>query len=305
MEYIIGYDFKFENTAITLGKFDGIHLGHQMLVNKIVHSKKKEGLTSVMFTFITNPQSLLQDKRTRKIYTEKEKSMILESMGLDVLISYPFNKEVASITARDFVKDILVGQIGAKMIVVGQDFHFGYNREGNVELLEELSSEFGYELVVIEDLKFRDRRISSTYIKEALADGKMELANHLLGTPYTIFGKVIHGRKIGRTLGFPTINTIPNKSKILPPNGVYISLTSVNGKDLPGITNLGQNPTVGKSKVKRAETFLFDFDEDLYGALIKVHLISKIRDEKKFDSVELLKEQVNKDIIIGREYFNM
>ncbi len=191
------------------------------------------------------------------------------------------------------------------MIVVGQDFHFGYNREGNVELLKELSTEFGFELVVLNDLKFQDRRISSTYIKEALADGNIELANHLLGTPYTIFGKVIHGRKIGRTLGFPTINTIPNKSKILPPNGVYVSLTSVKGLDLPGVTNIGQNPTIGKSKVRRAETFLFDFDEDLYGEPIKVHLISKIRDENEFESVEELKAQVEKDIVQGRAYFNM
>lgn len=304
MEYIIGYDFKFENTAVTLGKFDGIHLGHQILVNKIVNHKK-EGLTSVVFTFITNPQSLLQDQRTRKIYTEKEKSMLLESIGLDVLISYPFNKEVASISARDFIKKILVGKLGAKMIVVGKDFHFGHNREGNVELLREMSSEYGYEVVIVDDLKYKGRRVSSTYIKEALADGNMELANHLLGTPYTIFGKVIHGRKIGRTLGFPTINTIPNKSKILPPNGVYVSLTSVKGMDIPGITNIGQNPTVGVSKVKRVETFLFDFDEDLYGASIKVHLISKFREEKEFESVETLKDQVEKDIQKGRSYFNM
>lgn len=304
MEYVLGYEFNYENTSVTLGKFDGIHRGHQMLVNNVVHHEKL-GLKSVMFTFISNPQSLLQDIKIKKIYTEKEKRIILDSWGLDVLISYPFNKDVASITAYDFVKDILVGQLGAKKIVVGQDFHFGHNREGNVELLEKMSSEFDFEIIVHDDLEHNGRRVSSTYIKEALAEGNMELANHLLGTPYTIFGKIIHGRKLGRTLGFPTMNTIPHRTKLLPPDGVYITNTLVKNMALPGITNIGFSPTVGKTNIRRAETYLFDVNEDLYGEEISVQVLSKLRSETKFESKVLLKEQVDRDIRKAKEYFNL
>lgn len=302
MEYVLGYDFNYKNTAITLGKFDGIHRGHQMLVDKVVYHER-EGLTSVMFTFLSNPQNLLQDIKLKKIYTEKEKRTILDSWGLDVLITYPFNKEVASVKAYDFVKEVLIDQLDVKMIVVGEDFRFGHNREGDVALLRKLSSKFDFELVVFDDLKHNDRRVSSTYVKEALAEGNMELANQLLGTPYTIFGKVIHGKKLGRNLGFPTINTIPHRTKLLPPDGVYITNTLVEGKSYPGITNIGYNPTVGKTTIRRAETYLFNVDEDLYGADIRVQILSRVRQELKFDNTDKLIEQVDKDILKGRAYF--
>lgn len=304
MEYVEGREFKYQNTAITLGKFDGIHRGHQVLLKKII-SQKVNGLKSVMFTFSSHPQNLLQHKKTNLIYTLEEKRILLERWGLDVLISYPFNKEVAAMKAYDFVKDVLVGQLDGKMIVVGQNFRFGHKREGDTDLLRKLSKEFGFELIVIDKLEYNGRRVSSSYIKELIAKGDLEYANHLLGNPYTIVEKVVHGRKIGRTLGFPTVNLITDEIKLLPPNGVYISNTRVNGELLPGLTSIGQNPTVGKTSEKRIETFLFDFDGDLYDKTIRVQILSRLRDEIKFENIDLLKEEIEKDIVKGKAYFNI
>ncbi|NMB42846.1 MAG: bifunctional riboflavin kinase/FAD synthetase [Clostridiales bacterium] len=304
MEYVEGREFKYENTAITLGKFDGIHRGHQILLKKII-SQKANGLKSVMFTFSSHPQNLLQHKKTELIYTLEEKRILLEQWGLDVLISYPFNKEVASMRAYDFVKDVLVGQLGAKLIVVGQNFHFGHKREGNTELLEKLSKEFDFKLEVIDKLEYKGRRVSSTFIKQLISEGNLEYANHLLGNPFTIVGKVLHGRKIGRTLGFPTLNIIPDEIKLLPPNGVYVSNTKINGKMYPGVTSIGQNPTVGLTKEKRVETYLFDFEGDLYDQSIRVQILSRIRPEIKFDNIDLLKQEIENDIKQGKAYFNL
>lgn len=304
MEYVEGKEFTYKNTAITLGKFDGIHRGHQMLLKKVV-DKKKDGLTSVMFTFSSHPQNLLQNKETKLIYTLEEKRIILDKWGLDVLISYPFNKQIARMKAYDFVKDVLVGQLDGKIIVVGQNFRFGHNREGNVQLLQKLSEEFNFELVVYDKLEYKGRRVSSTLIKELIRQGNIEYANHLLGTPYTIMGKVKHGRKIGRTLGFPTVNIVPDENKLLPPNGVYVSNTKINDKTIHGVTSIGQNPTVGKTDEIRVETFLFDFEGDLYDQTLRVQILSRFRDEIKFDNVDLLKEQIDKDIELGKAYFNL
>ncbi|NLJ90729.1 MAG: bifunctional riboflavin kinase/FAD synthetase [Clostridiales bacterium] len=304
MEYVKGREFKYENTAITLGKFDGLHRGHQMLIKRIM-SQKENGLKSVMFTFSSHPQNLLQDKKTELIYTPEEKRILLEQWGLDVLISYPFNKEVAAMRAYDFVKDVLVGQLDGKIIVVGQGFRFGHKREGDTNLLEELSKEFGFELVVVDKLEYKGRRVSSSFIKGLIAEGNLEYANHLLGSPYTIVGQVLHGRKIGRTLGFPTVNIITDEIKLLPPNGVYVSNTKIDGKMYPGVTSIGQNPTVGLTKEKRVETYLFDFNGDLYGKEIRVQILSRIRPEIKFDNIELLKEEIENDIIKGKAYFNL
>lgn len=304
MEYIEGKDFNYKRTAITLGKFDGLHRGHQLLLNKVL-SQKAKGLTSVMFTFSSHPHNVLFHKDIKLIYTLNEKRILLEKCGIDVLISYPFTEETISMEAYDFVKDILIGQLDAKMIVVGKDFRFGHNREGDINLLEKLSKEFGFELVVFDKLAIKNITVSSTLIKKAILDGNLEYANHLLASPYMVVGKVKHGRKIGRTLGFPTINIIPTASKLLPPNGVYASNSNINGRMYPGITNIGYNPTVGKTKQKQVETFLFDFNGDLYGKTIFVQILSMFRPEYKFDNIDLLKEQINKDIINGKTYFNM
>jgi riboflavin kinase/FMN adenylyltransferase len=310
MEYITGRtDIKLHNSAVSLGKFDGIHRGHQLLLNKILE-QKEQGLQAVMFTFMYHPDNLFSDKEIDTIYTEEEKWYLLEQSGLDVLVSYPFTEETASMEPESFIKDILIEKLDAKMIVVGSDFGFGHNRRGNVAMLKELSGVYGYELVVYDKIKIydkikmEDQVISSTLIRNEIIEGHMETANTMLGKPYTLIGEVQHGRKIGRTLGFPTVNLIPPAHKLLPPKGVYASITTINGLKYPGITNIGYNPTVGMTPEPRVETYIFDFDEDLYGASIEVSLYAMERKETKFDSLEELKAQMQKDISFGRDYFS-
>ncbi len=303
MEYIAGRtDFKMTNSAVTLGKFDGLHRGHQLLINKIIEQKSR-GYQAVMFTFMLHPGNLFSDKEIELIYTEEEKKYILEQWGLDVLVSYPFTRETASMEPEEFIQEVLIHKLDAKLIVVGSDYRFGKNRRGDTDLLKKWSSHYGYELCVIDKIRAEDKEIGSSLIRAELKDGNMEMVNDLLGNPYSIMGQVLHGRKIGRTIGFPTINLIPNSNKLLPPDGVYASVTTINGEKYPGLTNIGLNPTVGETPEKRVETYIFDYDNDLYNSFVSVALYSKERGEEKFNSLEELKEQMNKDIEYGRAYF--
>lgn len=304
MEYITGKtDFQLKNSAVTLGKFDGLHLGHQLLINKILEQKSR-GYQAVMFTFMLHPCNLFSDKEIELIYTEDEKKYLLEKSGLDVLVSYPFTKETASMEPDDFIKEVLINKLDAKMIVVGSDFRFGKERKGDTNLLRDRAPLYGYDLCVIDKMHSGNIEIGSSYIRNELKQGNMELVNELLGSPYSIMGPVLHGRKIGRTIGFPTINLIPSSTKSLPPDGVYASVTIINGEKYPGLTNIGLNPTVGETPEKRVETYIFDYDNDLYNAFVTVSLYAMERGEEKFNSIEELKEQMNKDIVYGREYFS-
>jgi len=303
MEYIAGKtDFKLHNSVVSLGKFDGLHRGHQLLLNKILE-QKKHGFSAVMFTFMYHPSNLFSDKEIELIYTEEEKRLLLEQTGLDVLISYPFTEETASMEPENFIKEVLIQKLDAKMIVVGSDYCFGHNRKGNLDLLRAMSQVYGYELIVFDKLKVGEQVISSSYIRSEIAEGHIENANKLLGNPFTIIGEVQHGRKIGRTLGFPTTNLIPPVHKILPPNGVYVSITKINGFEYPGVTNIGHNPTVGTTPERRVETYIFDYDADLYGKTIEVALYARERSEVKFNSLDELKEQMKQDIVFGQNYF--
>lgn len=303
MEYIAGRaDFHLKGSAVTLGKFDGLHLGHQLLLNKITEQKKR-GLKAVVFTFLYHPANLLSDREMELIYTEEEKQSILKQYGLDIMISYPFTEETRSMEPESFIEEVLINKLDAKYIAVGSDFCFGRNRRGNVRMLEEYASRFGYELEIIGKKKDADEEISSSCIRHCIREGNMENASKLLGRPFSVMGEVMHGRKIGRTIGFPTTNLIPDKAKLLPPDGVYTSLTKIDGKEYPGITNIGHNPTVGVTPEKRVETFLYDYDNDLYGKFIQVSLLSRMRGEEVFGSIEELKRQMDKDMADGKEYF--
>lgn len=305
MEYIAGKaDFQLKSSAVTLGKFDGLHLGHQLLLNKIMEQKKR-GFKAVVFTFLYHPGNLLSDREMELIYTEEEKQHILMEYGLDVMISFPFTEETRSMEPEKFIEDILVGKMDAKYIAVGSDFCFGRDRRGNVKMLEEYASVYGYELEIIEKKKIENEEISSSCIREQVGKGNMERVQELLGRPFSVRGEVLHGRKIGRTIGFPTTNLIPDRAKLLPPDGVYISLTTIDGKDYPGITNIGHNPTVGMTPEKRVETFLFDYDNDLYGKFIQVSFLERMRGEETFKSLDELKAQMDKDLEYGRKYFRI
>lgn len=302
MEYIAGNrNFQFKNTAVTLGKFDGLHLGHRQLIDLAV-SCKQQGLTAVMFSFLLHPGNLFSDKEFELIYTEEEKLSKLKRCGVDVLISYPFTQETRSMEPEDFIREILVKQLDAKVIIVGTDFRFGFQRRGDVKLLQDYEQTYGYQVIACEKIRWRNEIISSSSIRTALKDGDLEAVNAMLDQPYTIRGEVVHGRRIGRTIGFPTTNLIPPRGKLLPPCGVYVSKTLLDGRYYPGVTNIGYNPTVAEGENISVETYIFDFDRDLYGEILEVELLYYIRPELKFGSLEELMQKMNEDIIHAKKY---
>ena len=305
MEYISGkINFEYKNSVVTLGKFDGIHLGHQKLINQVI-SYKNLGYTAIMFSFLMHPGNLFSDKEFELIYTEEEKVHQLSKSGIDVLISYPFTEETRSMDPEDFIKNILVQQLDAKIIVVGNDFRYGYQRKGDVALLQKVAELYGYQVISCEKSKWNNATISSTTIRNALKAGDMESANAMLGNPFSIRGEVMHGRRIGRTIGMPTTNITPPANKLLPPCGVYASKTIYDGHSYLGVTNIGYKPTVGEEEYIGVETFIFDFDSDLYGKTIEVELYNYQRPELKFGSIEELTQKMREDIVLAKQYFKM
>ena len=304
MEYISGTKFKYNNSAVTLGKFDGLHLGHQQLLD-LVLSYKSEGLTAIMFSFMLHPSNLFSEKEFELIYTEGEKIAKLKRMELDVLISYPFTEATRTMEPEVFIRDILVGQLDAKVIVVGNDFHFGINRTGDVTLLKSYEKVYGYKVIACEKTKCKKEVVSSSTIRKALKEGDIDLVNLMLGQAYSIRGEVVHGRKLGRTIGMPTTNLIPPSNKLLPPCGVYSSKTRINGVYYPGVTNIGYKPTVGEDEQLGVETYIFDYSADLYGKTIEVELYTFMRGEIKFSSIEELMHKMQEDIALARKEFDM
>lgn len=304
MDYITGTKFKYTNSVVTLGKFDGLHIGHQKLID-LVCSYKEQGLTSIMFSFLLHPSNLLSEREVELIFTEEEKLSYLRQSGIDVLISYPFTKEIKTMEPDVFIREILVEQLDAKVIVVGTDFHFGKNREGDVTLLRKYEKEYGYQVIACEKTEWNQVVVSSSRIRKALEAGELHQVNAMLGHPYSIRGEVVHGRKLGRTIGMPTTNQLPPTAKLLPPCGVYSSKTRIDGKLYPGVTNIGYKPTVGEMEKLGVETYIFDFDEDLYGNVIEVELYTFLRPELKFSSIEELVAKMKEDIIRTKNEFSL
>lgn len=302
MQYINNREFQLKNSAVSLGKFDGLHMGHRKLFSSILE-EQKNGLHPVVFSFLLPPGSLLENKEVSLIYTEEEKIALLREMGMEVLVSYPFDKLALSMEPETFIRDILVDRLDAKAISVGSDFRFGHNRRGDVGLLAEKAKEYGYRLEVFDKVALEGDIVSSTRIRGELSKGNMELAARLLGEPYSITAEVIHGRKLGRTLGMPTINMALPPEKLLPPNGVYASLTEIDGVIYQGVTNIGVKPTVGAEASRLAETYILGFHGDLYGKKLRVSLYTYERPEQKFSSVEELKAQMERDAQFGQAYF--
>lgn len=304
MDYIANTtEFQLNNTAVALGKFEGLHRGHNLLFQELFKYHEK-GLKSVIFTFDMSPKAIIDHEYTKSLYTKDERRQLLETTPLDYLIEHPFTPEFSRLRPDEFVSEILVKKCGAKVIVIGEDCHFGYKRSGNAELLRELAPKFGYKLVVIPKLQEEGEDVSSSRIRACISDGRMEEANMLLGEPpYTIFGEVVHGKKLGSTvLNMPTANQAPSAAKFLPPNGVYVSRILSKGKTYYGISNIGVKPTVDDHIEKGVETFIFDFNEDIYGSNIAVSLLHFVRPEQKFACFDDLKEQMYKDADFGRWY---
>jgi len=285
-----------EKTIVTIGTFDGIHIGHQKILKNLIRTANNEGKKSVLLTFFPHPRMVLQkENKILLLNTIKEKSSLLEKMGLDYLIIHPFSREFSRLTALDFVRDILVNKLNTSRLIIGYDHHFGKNREGNIHQLKEYSLLYDFKVEEIPAQDIDDVSVSSTKIRTALKDGNLKTANNYLGYHYMLNGSVVSGKKLGGTIGFPTANLeIKEPYKLVPKTGVYIIKTYINTILYTGIMNIGFNPTV-LGKHQTIEAHLFDFNEDLYGKEITIEFIYFLREEHKFESVEELVVQLNID----------
>lgn len=293
-----------EPTAVAIGKFDGFHCGHQKLLRKMQEQKEK-GLATVVFTFVPSPAAFFSEESLKDLTTIEEKRSIFEKAGIDYLIEYPFYQEIADMEPETYIKEVLVERIHAKCIVAGEDVSFGKRGAGNYQLLAEKAKDYDYDVIIIEKVQYDGREVSSTFVREEVAKGNMELVHQLLGIPYHVGGEIVHGRKLGRTLGMPTINQIPREEKLLPPRGVYYSYVMYGDRKLPSITNIGVKPTVTDKVVMGVETYIYDFDEDVYGEELEVYLLYFKRPEMRFDSVDALMKQMSEDIEEGRKYHSI
>lgn len=292
-----------EKTAVAIGKFDGMHLGHQFLIRALITGAAGQDthpLKTVVFTFDPSPHVFFSGKKEPEIFTKQEKREAFRAMGVDLLIEFPMNDRTAQTPPERFVEEILCDGLRAGFVIAGGDLSFGYRGKGDFALLESYAKEKGFQTKRIEKVLYKGEPVSSSRIRSALRAGEMEEANRMLGTPFSLEGEVLHGRHLGHTLGFPTINCNPPAEKLLPPFGVYLSRVHTPEGIHDGITNIGVKPTVGALKKAGAETFLYDFDGDLYGKRVKIELLSYRRAERKFDSVDQLKEQLARDIADGR-----
>ncbi|MCR5715536.1 MAG: bifunctional riboflavin kinase/FAD synthetase [Lachnospiraceae bacterium] len=288
-------------SAVAIGKFDGIHMGHRRLLEQLIH-RKSMGALAVVFTFDPSPAVFFAGKTLPELTTKEEKRAYFERLGVDVLIEYPLNQESAGIDPTLFVRRMLQEQMQAKYIIAGEDVSFGAGGKGDAKLLHALSKECGYEMELIDKVCIDGITVSSTKIRELVADGNMELVRRMLGEAYPVTGLIRHGKHLGRTIGMPTVNLLPEKGKLLPPNGVYYSEVELGDQVYQGITNIGYKPTVTDEQVMGVETYLYDFAQDVYGKFITVRLLSFKRPEMRFAGVEELKKQMASDIAQGRYY---
>jgi riboflavin kinase/FMN adenylyltransferase len=295
VQSISNYDKK-HSTAITIGTFDGVHIGHRKILERLINSGNLMNLKSTVLTFFPHPRMVLQkDADIKLLNTMEEKQQILEELGLDYLIVHPFTRAFSRLSATEFVRDILVNQLKVKKIVIGYDHRFGRNRNANINDLIAFGNVLDFEVEEIPAQEVDDISVSSTKIRKALADGDIYTANAYLGYEYLLTGIVNRGKGLGRQLDFPTANLhIPETYKLIPKNGVYVVKSRLEKKMVYGMMNIGFNPTVNGTE-KSVEIHFFDFSGDLYGKRIQVAITDRIRDEHKFDSLEGLKKQLEED----------
>jgi riboflavin kinase/FMN adenylyltransferase len=290
--------------VLTTGTFDGVHLGHRVIIDRITSLARQINGVSVLLSFSPHPRKVLfPDKKDLKLLsTEEEKIALLSKTGLDYLILHPFTKTFANTTAKDYVEQLLVNTIGVSKYVIGYDHQFGKNREGSFENLKNMGPKYGFEVEEIPVQEIDSVNVSSTKIRKALTEGNIEIANKFLGNLYSFSGTVVKGKSLGRTLGFPTANLRLNQEdKLIPATGVYAVKVNINGELYNGMMNLGFNPTVQPLAEPIPEIHIFDFNKDIYHTNIQVLLVKKIRNEQKFDSVEQLQNQIQQDKIEAKK----
>ncbi len=285
-----------EDCVVTFGKFDGLHRGHQKLIQTAEALKKEHHLKSVVCAFDMGQKE--------QILTKEERYRHLEG-HTDVLVNCPFTDTLKQMPAKDFIRDVIGGLFHARYVVVGADFHFGYRRGGDSALLKEMAPSYGYEAVVLRKERQKDLVISTTAVKEALRAGDLPLANALLGYTFSVTGTVDFGRQLGRTLGFPTCNVLWPEDKIVPKRGVYMTRTLLEDTWYPGISNVGVKPTVSEEDRVLIESYLFGYGDDAYGKEIQTELLEFTRPERKFEDVPALKACIDQDIAHGRQYFGL
>ncbi len=283
-------------TAVTIGTFDGVHLGHSKILERLINNAKKTGLKSTVLTFFPHPRMVLQkDTNIKLLNTLEEKKQILQALGLDYLIVHPFTKAFSRLSATDFVRDILVNNLKTKKIIIGYDHRFGRNRNANIQDLITFGAALDFEVEEIPAQEIDDIAVSSTKIRNALLEGDITVANSYLSYNYMLTGSIKKGKGLGKEFGFPTANLhIEENYKLIPKNGVYVVKSILDGKEYFGMMNIGYNPTVAGTE-KSIEVNFFDFEGDLYDQKVQVGIIHRIRDEHKFDSVQALKEQLKED----------
>lgn len=287
---------KLNNTVVTIGKFDGLHKGHGKLFS--VLAENANGREKVVLTFAAKPIDVINRSKTLTIMTEQEKRLLCEQKGMDYYVSLPLSQEFLDLSPEAFIKDVLIDVMDMSLIVCGPDFTFGKFGAGDTELLKKMGKYYGYEVIVVEKEQYQNKDIGSTEIRSKITEGEIKAANEMLGHPFSVIGKVTEGKKLGRKIGFSTANIIPDITKILPPRGVYRTKVRVGEECYDAISNIGINPTVEDGNITKIETHIIDVKEDmdLYNEIIEVQFYDFIRPEKKFDSVDELKAQINNDI---------
>ena len=283
-------------TIVTIGTFDGVHLGHCKILEQITKSAHSMHCESLVLTFFPHPRMVLQeDTEMKQLNTLDEKIALLDNLGIDNLVVHPFDKEFSRLTAEEFVKKVLVDVFKIKKIIIGHDHRFGRNRTATIDDLINFGETYGFEVEQISAKEINEVSISSTKIRNALLEGNIELATNFLGYDYSLTGIIIKGKQLGRTIGYPTANiTIEEDYKLIPNNGVYIAKSVLNGKTVFGMMNIGTRPTVDGTK-QTIEINFFDFKQDLYGQKITISLLHRMRSEQKFESIVALKNQLGKD----------
>ena len=291
-------DYKqIKSSVITIGTFDGVHVGHQQIVHRLVDTARKNDLQALVLTFFPHPRMVIQnDANIKLINTIDEKAKQLEQLGVDHLVVKEFTKSFSRLTALEYVRDILVNKLKVKHIIVGYDHHFGRNRTANINELKEFGAFYDFEVTEIEPQEVDDVAVSSTKIRSAILKGNIPTANKFLGYNFMLTGTVIKGKGLGKILDFPTANIqIEAAYKLIPKHGVYVVKSQIKGVEVFGMMNIGKNPTVSEGNQTKIEVHFFDFSANLYGAVLKIELLDHLRSEIKFPNIEALKLQLEKD----------
>ena len=291
-------------TVLTLGVFDGLHLGHQAIVRTVVERALLIGATPTLITFDPHPRQVLKPETAPPLLqTFNQKMEGLRLLGIEQVVVLEFNQELAAMFAEDFIQRYIVDALRAREVYLGKGFAFGHDRRGNIEMLKWISHQFGFYAAEVPEVQLRGRRISSTVIRMLLKSGRVNLARRMLGRPYGIEGVVTQGRGIGRKFLFPTAN-LELQNRVLPADGVYVTLALVDGVWRRSVTNIGKRPTLGAEAESKVETHLIDFDDDLYGKTIRVRVLHRLRGEKKFSGIDELRAQIARDRNRAVRYFN-